>query len=150
MARGAILQGWLRTSAAGAEVRPVPLGRARSGELIAALAELDLLVASREDLLAEPRRSARAAGRAPGAFGPRPHLVVTDGADGLWLDDPRLQGSRHLPVPRRVEAASRWARGTSSPRLLAMALGRSGLDPGAGLAAAMAGRCDATSRGARR
>jgi sugar/nucleoside kinase (ribokinase family) len=74
---------------------------ALAAPLIGALSRFDLLVASREDLAADsddPIEQLEALRR---AFGPRPALVVTDGADGAWLD-----GAGHLPVPWRVDAAS--------------------------------------------
>ena len=107
--RAAILQGWLRTLDEAAEVRPLPirvLGQAAVNEL----GQFDVLVASREDLLAEsavPREQLQSLRLAVGGG---PMLVVTDGTNGLWYDPP-LTGSgqtapRHLPVPRRVDTAS--------------------------------------------
>ena len=101
--RAAILQGWLRSLDEGAEARPLPI-HALGSQAIAALGGFDLLVASREDLMAEsgdPGEQLRALRRAVGAG---PALVVTDGSDGLWLDD--QASTRHLPVPRPVDAAS--------------------------------------------
>jgi len=101
--RAAILQGWLRSLEEGAEVRPLPI-HSLGSERVAVLGRFDLLVASREDLLAEspdPREQLRSLRR---AVGNGPALVVTDGADGLWLD--AEASTRHLPVPRSVAAAS--------------------------------------------
>jgi sugar/nucleoside kinase (ribokinase family) len=103
--RGAILQGWLRTTDEGEEVRPLPLS-ALSGAVPRVLRTFDLLVASREDLLAEgaePERQLRSMRR---AFGRRPVLVVTDGPNGAWIGLERsdVDGeSWHIPVPRVVE-----------------------------------------------
>jgi sugar/nucleoside kinase (ribokinase family) len=105
--RGAILQGWLRTADASDEVQPRLLS-ALSDSQVEALRGLDLLVASREDLLAEaddPSRQLQALRR---AFGPGPSLFVTDGVDGAWVDAAASSGlapARHLAVPWRVDDA---------------------------------------------
>ena len=102
--RAAILQGWLRGPTEGADVRPLRLDDL-GARLREALARFDLLVASREDLLAEsddPQAQLAALRR---ALGGRPTLVVTDGTEGAWLDTV-ASGTRHLPVPRRVKATS--------------------------------------------
>jgi sugar/nucleoside kinase (ribokinase family) len=101
--RGAILQGWLRTIDEGEEVRPLPLA-ALSGAMVQALRGFDLLVASREDLLAEgaaPRQQLRSMQR---TFGARPVLVVTDGPEGAWIgvESSVEEESSHMPVPLRV------------------------------------------------
>lgn len=101
--RGAILQGWLRTTEEGEEVRPLPLA-ALNQTVVQALRGFDLLVASREDLLAEataPRQQLRSMRR---TFGAGPVLVVTDGPGGAWI---RLGLSveaepSHLPVQRVI------------------------------------------------
>jgi sugar/nucleoside kinase (ribokinase family) len=114
--RAAILQGWLRSLDEREEVRPLPLV-ALAADLIQGLAGFDLLVASREDLTAEaddPRAQLRALRN---AFGPVPALVVTDGVEGLWLDDGAI---RHLPVPRRVASASTVGAGDVLAALLAV------------------------------
>jgi sugar/nucleoside kinase (ribokinase family) len=107
--RGAILQGWLRSTAVAMEVRPTPLS-ALSLELIDALSHFDLLVASREDLLAESETPYEQLTVLRRVFGRRPELIVTDGAEGLWLDmrlgGPRKSLRRHFDVPWRVEAES--------------------------------------------
>jgi len=103
--RGAILQGWLRTTDEGEEVRPLRLS-ALSGAVTRALRGFDLLVASREDLLAEgpePEQQLRSMRR---TFGRRPVLVVTDGPNGAWIGlAPSLVDGEpwHLPVPWRVD-----------------------------------------------
>jgi hypothetical protein len=108
LVRGAILQGWLRTLEEGEEVRPLPF-EALPGAVTGALSAFDLLVASREDLLAvegDPPKQLSAMRR---AFGPRPTLVVTDGPGGVWMDVSTTDTPGeplHLPVPRRVEGAS--------------------------------------------
>jgi hypothetical protein len=107
LVRGAILQGWLRTLEEGEEVRPLPLA-ALPDAVTAALSAFDLLVASREDLLAEEGDPSEQLSAMRRAFGPRPTLVVTDGPGGVWMDVP-IMGTRseplHLPVPRRVKGA---------------------------------------------
>lgn len=102
--RGAILQGWLRSSGEG-EVRALPL-KELDPELVANLSGFDLLVASREDLLAEspsPPDQLRAVRL---RFGRGPTLVVTDGPGGVWIDCPATSDqaeSLHLGVPHRVD-----------------------------------------------
>ena len=104
--RGATLQGWLRSAEVGAEVRPLALSAVGAG-VVDALAGFDLLVASREDLAAEGQVPFDQLAALRRVFGTRPHLIVTDGADGLWHDAPlAASGSRHYPVPWRVETIS--------------------------------------------
>jgi sugar/nucleoside kinase (ribokinase family) len=93
--RGAILQGFLRSTSADGEVRPLPLSALDPG-LVAALTEFDLLVASREDLAGESAEPEEQLAALRGRVGPGPALVVTDGVRGVWTDQ------EHLPVPRRV------------------------------------------------
>jgi sugar/nucleoside kinase (ribokinase family) len=101
--RGAILQGWLRSHEEGAEVSALSLA-AMERPLLAAVRQLDLLVASREDLRAVAESPSEQLTALREAIGQMPALIVTEGADGLWLDhaDRRV----HLPVPRRGEATS--------------------------------------------
>jgi sugar/nucleoside kinase (ribokinase family) len=97
-------------------VRPLPLG-ALGANLLEGLARFDLLVASGEDLVAEaddPRTQLR---RLRDALGDTPSLVVTDGPEGLWLDDGAI---RHLPVPRRVASASTVGAGDVLAALLTL------------------------------
>src|SRR4029453_13632251 len=101
--RAAILQGWLRTLEEGAEVRSLPL-QALGAAATQALGRFHHLVASREDLLAESRDAREQLNALRRVFGDGPALVVTAGADGLWLDD--RTATHHLPVPRLVDAAS--------------------------------------------
>lgn len=104
--RAAILQGWLRTTAGEGEVTQLPLAsldqRRRD-----ALATLDLVIASREDLAAEANSASDQLAALRNALGARPVLVVTDAIDGLWLDVPSRRddgGWRgRLAVPWRVE-----------------------------------------------
>lgn len=103
--RGAILQGWLRTTDQHDEVQPRPLS-ALSDALVEALGGFDLLVASREDLLAEARDPSHQLRSMRRVFGPGPTLVVTDGVDGVWVDAGQSAAASepwHLPVPWRVE-----------------------------------------------
>jgi sugar/nucleoside kinase (ribokinase family) len=116
----AILQGWLRSLDEGAGVRPLPMA-ALGAPLAEALARFDLLVASREDLLAEsgdPRAQLRALRR---TVGTRPALVVSDGTDGLWLD---AQGAtRHHPIPRRIDSVATVGAGDILAAFLALRAG---------------------------
>jgi sugar/nucleoside kinase (ribokinase family) len=103
-ARGAILQGWLRAAGEG-EVRALPLKEIDT-ELVERLSGFDLLVASREDLLAEAGVPLDQLQALRLRFGDRPTLVVTDGVDGVWIQAPTAssQAERwHLPVPWRVD-----------------------------------------------
>jgi sugar/nucleoside kinase (ribokinase family) len=101
--RAAILQGWLRSVGPDGLVRPVPLA-AVDASLVLELGQLDLLVASREDLLADGSEPATQLLAMRQAAGDRPTLVVTDGADGLWLG---TGGSAvHLAAPWQVHGVS--------------------------------------------
>jgi sugar/nucleoside kinase (ribokinase family) len=92
--RAAGLQGWLRATDADGRVATVPLS-ALAAELADALRDLDLLIASRQDLAAADGPSALA--RLRQWAGPRPQLVVTAGPDGAWLDDGHGPPS-HIPA----------------------------------------------------
>jgi sugar/nucleoside kinase (ribokinase family) len=130
--RVAILQGWLRSLDEGTEVRPIRLG-ALASPLREALARFDLLVASREDLAAESDDPAQQLDALRRAVGPGPALVVTDGADGAWLDAPGSgqAGARHLRVPWRVGSASTVGAGD----ILAAFLAIGSVEPAGSLAA---------------
>lgn len=107
--RGAILQGWLRATGDDGEVMQQELS-ALDRPLLEALGGLDLLVASREDLAAESDSPSEQLTALRAALGRRPVLVVTDGAEGLWLAvsgaRPELDWREHLPVPWRVEGVA--------------------------------------------
>jgi sugar/nucleoside kinase (ribokinase family) len=98
--RAAILQGWLRTMEPDAQVRPLPL-IALDPALVRALGRLDLLVVSREDMLAEGDDPSAQLHALRQAVGSGPSLVLTDGANGVWLNTGASQ--RHLAPPWRVE-----------------------------------------------
>ena len=102
MPRAGILQGWLRTTQEGSDVAPLPLG-SMAPAVVDALSAFDLLVASREDLVADaatPEEQLTALRR---TFGTHPALIVTNATDGLWID---LAGSReHVPAPWVVHDA---------------------------------------------
>jgi sugar/nucleoside kinase (ribokinase family) len=80
----AIVQGWLRRLEPGRPAVPLPLSGLDAG-LRDALAHMDLLVASREDLVAEGDEPERQIGAMRATFGPGPVLVVTDATDGAWV-----------------------------------------------------------------
>jgi hypothetical protein len=106
-ARGAILQGWLRSADEG-DVRQVPLAELHP-ELVENLRRFDLLVASREDMLAEAAEPHGQLRSMRHTFGRGPTLIVTDGLDGIWMSaeqSPFMAEPQHLPVPRRVEGVS--------------------------------------------
>jgi sugar/nucleoside kinase (ribokinase family) len=98
---GAILQGWLRRASHGREVVPLTPSEL-SDDLVGALARLQVLVASREDLLAADALPARQLAVLRARVGDGPVLVVTDGPEGVWMDD-GASSLRHLPAPWRVE-----------------------------------------------
>ena len=119
--RTAALQGWLRRLAPGEEIRPLSLD-AFDDELSAALADLDALMASHEDLAAvapEPRRQLE---ELRSRFGPHPALVVTTGADGAWLDSD-VTGLRHMPTVRVRRGLPTLGAGDAFAALLAVELG---------------------------
>ncbi len=81
--RAAGLQGWLRIADADGWVQPRRLSDL-DPDLAAALRDLDLLIASEDDIGEANGVVALTALRA--WAGPGPELVVTAGADGAWLD----------------------------------------------------------------
>ena len=117
--RAAILQGWLRLLEAGKVVRPLAL-RALPPELIAALAELAVLVASREDLQADASHPQAQLAALRSAIGPGPTLVVTDGVEGAWFD--AEEGMGHVPVPFRVDRVPTVGAGDAYAAILAVRL----------------------------
>jgi hypothetical protein len=114
--RGAILQGWLRNAARDGSITPIaPDGL--SDDLVVALATLDVLIASREDLLAAaeaPHHQVRALRQ---RLGSGPILVVTDGPEGVWIDD-ETGAPRHLPAPWRVDGVPMVGAGDAFAALL--------------------------------
>jgi sugar/nucleoside kinase (ribokinase family) len=104
--RGAILQGWLRSTAVGEETTHVPVSSLPT-QLLGALATMDLLVASREDLVAAAPTPFEHLTVLRETLGRTPILVVTDGADGLWIDHPGVRADldwrTHLPAPWVVD-----------------------------------------------
>jgi fructokinase len=100
---GAILQGWLRTLDVGQRVHPLTLS-ALSAALVDVLSRFDVLIASREDLLAVAPQPPQQLDALRARFGIVPGLIVTDGARGAWLDD--SAGRLHIPAPAAVPAAT--------------------------------------------
>ena len=101
--RGAILQGWLRSTAEGEPVRSRSVTAIDAG-LVAALGALDLVIGSSEDLRADGADALAQLQALRTTLGDRPPLVVTDGAHGPWLDDG--SGPRHLALGQQVEGVS--------------------------------------------
>lgn len=142
---GAILQGWLRELVPGQLVRSLPLA-ALSEPLVARLSGCTVLVASREDLVADadaPHPQLDALRR---AFGPAPALIVTDATAGAWVD---ANGQRTLvPAPRIVRDVPMVGAGDAYAALLLGALGRgrdllgAARDAAAGVAEMLAARSD--------
>lgn len=125
MRRGAILQGWLRRPVEGAEVEHMTLS-SLGPDLTEALGGFDVLVASREDMVAEadtPDQQLTALRR---AIGPAPALFVTDGPNGLWLD--LLDERVHLAAPWIVDTAATVGSGD----ILAAFLAAGADDPASG------------------
>ena len=122
--RAAILQGWLRVLAAGAIVTPLPLS-GLSPELVTALGELALLVASREDLQADASDPQAQLEALRSAIGPGPILVVTDGVEGAWFS--AREGTGHVPVPFRVDHVPSVGAGDAYAAILAVRLAAAGM-----------------------
>lgn len=98
--RAAILQGWLRSLVPGRRVEALPLA-ALSDALVSQLGGCDLLVASREDLIAEAPGAGGQLAALRARFGARPILVVTEGPDGALVSAPG-ERLRRVPAPYRV------------------------------------------------
>ena len=147
VATGAILQGWLRALETGSVVAPLGLD-ALPDALVAGLAACDVIVASREDLVAVAGEPAAQLAAMRRTFGTRPTLVVTDGSAGAWVD---ASGRRErVPAPRVVRDVPMVGAGDAYAALMLGALGR-GRDPwgaardaAAGVAELLAGRSDRT------
>ena len=107
--RAANLQGWLRRVRVGRRVIAVPI-KSIGKALVRALSAMDLLVLSREDL-ADDANPWHQLDELRHQFGDRPVLVLTDSANGAWVDDSRMRYLRaggwskrwRQPVPRWVE-----------------------------------------------
>jgi sugar/nucleoside kinase (ribokinase family) len=117
--RGAVLQGWLRSTAEGEPVRSRPV-TAMDGGLVAALGALDLVIGSSEDLRADGADALAQMQVLRTTLGDRPPLVVTDGAHGPWLDDG--SGPRHLALGQRVEGVSTIGAGDMFAAFMLLAL----------------------------
>lgn len=129
--RAAILQGWLRRLVPGELVSGLALAELDPG-LVAALARMDLVVASREDLLADADRPDAQLDALRSVLGRRPALVLTDATAGAWFDHMGSETSERwrVPVARVVEGvpvvgagdifaaslALRWPRGGAATR----------------------------------
>lgn len=143
--RGAILQGWLRTTEVNAAVRPLPLA-ALPRSLAERLAGFTLLVASREDLrgeAVEPPEQLRAIRAFVGAG---PMLMLTDGTRGAWIDDGAAVIS--VGVPRVVEGVPTIGAGDVFAAFALLALARPGTTPRAAAAEAMQAVVAMLERGA--
>ncbi len=117
----AVLQGWLRSLELGREVRPLPLS-ALPEALVRRLAGCDLLIASREDLVAVAAEPGAQLDALRVRFGWRPLLVVTDGVAGTWLD---IAGRRARSSPSSVVAdVTTLGSGDTFAAIMAAGLGR--------------------------
>lgn len=140
----AILQGWLRTLQPGTEVLPLPAA-SLSPALVSRLASLDLLIASREDLVADATDPREQLDALRAVLGPRPALVVTESVDGAWLDGG--ESRRHSGVADRIDGVPVVGAGDAYAAVLAAELGRgTGLDAAARDAAAAVSRMLAARR----
>jgi sugar/nucleoside kinase (ribokinase family) len=101
---GAILQGWLRDLPVGEPVRSRRLADL-DPHLAAALAGMDLLVASVEDLAAEPGDPVAQIEVLRRRFGQGPVVVVTGGTQGAWISS-QDRSVEHVPVARVVNVAT--------------------------------------------
>ena len=117
--RGAILQGWLRSTAEGEPVRSRSVTAMDAG-LVAALGALDLVIGSSEDLRADGGDALAQMQALRRTLGDRPPLVVTDGAHGPWLDDG--SGPRHLVLGQQVEGVSTIGAGDMFAAFMLLAL----------------------------
>jgi hypothetical protein len=137
--RAAVLQGWLRSVAPDGRVSARSL-RDLEPVLASELATLDLIVASREDLLADAELPDHQLGALRSAFGRRAVMIVTDGIDGVWLDIPSNGPDRdrrdHLPVPYLVDDSAAIGAGDMLAAFLAVLANDRG-DWHAAVAAAM-------------
>jgi sugar/nucleoside kinase (ribokinase family) len=95
-------------------------------DLVEALASLEVLVASREDLAAAadvPQQQIQMLRR---RVGPRPVLIVTDGPEGIWIDWAHRQ-PEHLAVPWRVDDVPTVGAGDAFAALYVARLAGAGL-----------------------
>jgi sugar/nucleoside kinase (ribokinase family) len=100
---GANLQGWLRTAGDDGEVEPLRVSTLPAS-LREALANLDLILASREDLRADGDDPATQLREVRRAVGDGPAISVTDGVAGLWLSTD--SATSHLAAPSAIEGVS--------------------------------------------
>jgi sugar/nucleoside kinase (ribokinase family) len=91
-----------------------------SPELVTALGELALLVASREDLQADASDPRAQLESLRSAIGPGPILVVTDGVEGAWFSTRDETG--HVSVPFRVDRVATVGAGDAYAAILAVRL----------------------------
>ncbi len=133
--RGAVLQGWLRSTAEGEPVRSQSV-TFLLGELVAALGALDLVIGSSEDLRADAGDPLGQMQALRETLGDRAPLVVTDGAHGPWLDDG--SGPRHLPMAEQVDGVSTIGAGDMFAAFMLLELrGSGGAKPEAAALSAM-------------
>lgn len=140
----AILQGWLRTLQPGTEVQPLPVA-SLAAPLVERLAQLDLLIASREDLVADSADPREQLDALRAVLGSRPALVVTESIDGAWLDAGGAR--RHAGVAERIDGVPVVGAGDAYAAVLAAGLGTgTSLDEAARDAAAAVSRMLAARR----
>ena len=138
--RGAILQGWLRRSGEGGQVEQIAPDTL-DDELVAAVGRLDVLIASREDLVAAAEAPAAQLRALRARVGAGPILIVTDGPEGVWIGDGPA-APRHLPAPWRVEGVPMVGAGDAFGALFV-----AGLDPTARAPADLDGTAERAMRG---
>jgi pfkB family carbohydrate kinase/Calcineurin-like phosphoesterase len=124
--RGAILQGWLRRVAPGEAVHGRPL-RDLPADLLARLGQMDLLVASSEDLAADAATPAAQLDALRQVVGPGPITALTTGTEGVFLDVPGEPISRVRPS-RVIAGVSTVGAGDAFAAAMLAALAR-GVQP---------------------
>jgi sugar/nucleoside kinase (ribokinase family) len=142
----AILQGWLRILTPGTLVQPQRV-RDFPSDLVARLQRLDLLIASREDLVAEGDTPNAQLDALRSTFGAGPTLVVTEGIAGAWID--AGSGRLHVDVAEPITRVPTVGAGDVYAAVLVARLGarRDDLLSAAADAAAAVSRMLATRRG---
>jgi sugar/nucleoside kinase (ribokinase family) len=143
----AILQGWLRILTPGSMVQPRRV-RDIPRDLVARLEQLDLLIASREDLVAEGDTPNAQLDVLRSTFGPGPTMVVTEGIAGAWID--AGPGRLHVDVAEPITRVPTVGAGDVYAAVLVARLGtrRDDLLSAAADAAAAVSRMLAARRGA--
>ncbi len=119
--RLALLQGWLRTVGSDRVVRSSPV-RDIAPELLSWLGQVNVVLASREDLLADGQDPLDQLRALRAACGRGPALIVTLGPQGYLVELPG-ERARREPAPRVVAVRSSVGAGDAFAALLAAEMG---------------------------